>query len=81
MNTDDFQYALATRYSEDINQALLQCETIEGDIDYDALQEKLQSLMHQASVDGIEDDLFEDLVETALPGVYARLGLQVKKAA
>ena len=79
MNRESFLEAVKTHYSEEIHAALLECEHGK-DIDFSRLTHLLSKLRDAAKCEGLPHPDFDDLVKSALPGVWEHLRWQPKVA-
>jgi hypothetical protein len=79
MNRESFLEAVKKHYSEEVHSAFVQCEHGK-DIDYSRLTHLISKLRDAAKCEGLPHTDFEDLVKSALPGVWENLRWQPKAA-
>jgi hypothetical protein len=68
MDRDTFTYTLIAQYKEEIEEVLVQCEHVyRSTIDYEMLDFKVEELLRAAKVDGLEEKVVWDLLQSRIP--------------
>lgn len=68
MDRDSYTSILIAQYKEEIEEILIECEHVyRSTIDYELLDSKVEELMRCAKVDGLEDKIVWDLLQSRIP--------------
>ena len=81
---DEFINTLIAQYREEIEQILVECEHVyRSTIDYEMLDEKVEEILKCAKVDGLDEKIFWDIIQSIIPSYVNYLNFKVsdKKAA
>lgn len=74
MTREDFDFVLAKQYSDTIDRAIVQCESVyRSQIDYAVLDGHIQTILKAAKVDGLSEDIIWNILERKVPGYIRHL--------
>ncbi len=80
MNRESFLDTLRQQYSDEIRGAFLECAHERGEqVDFQKLDEMLTKLMQNASVDGLPEQEFVELVQSTIPYAWEQLELSRRR--
>ncbi|MBC7713115.1 MAG: hypothetical protein H7177_07235 [Rhizobacter sp.] len=84
MDRDSFISTLVAQYKEEIEELLVESELVyRSTIDYEMLDGKVEQLLRAAKVDGLEEKVIWDLLQSRIPSYvnYINYKTTGKKAA
>lgn len=67
MSREEFLEVLARQYAEQIQEAYLECEHSQGQIDITELKEKIITLQKNSRAQGLSSKQFVDILQSTLP--------------
>ncbi|MBC7430069.1 MAG: hypothetical protein H7336_15750 [Bacteriovorax sp.] len=68
MDRDSFNFTLIAQYKEEIEELLVESEHVyRSTIDYEMLDVKVEELLRSAKVDGLEEKVIWDLLQSRIP--------------
>ncbi|MGE4232877.1 MAG: hypothetical protein AB7F43_06050 [Bacteriovoracia bacterium] len=81
MSKEDFLEVLQRQYAERVQEAYIECEHQDGQIDLQRLQDQIVRLQKNSRVEGLSAKQFTDILESTLPEEVKKLLQQNKKSA
>jgi hypothetical protein len=82
MDRDSFISTLIAQYKEEIEEILVECEHVyRSTIDYELLDMKVEELFRCAKVDGLEEKLVWDLIQSRIPSYINYINYKTSKKA
>lgn len=80
MDRDSFITTLIAQYKEEIEEILIECEHVyRSTIDYELLNTKVEELFRSAKVDGLEEKLVWDLIQSRIPSYVNYINYKTSK--
>lgn len=82
MDRDNFVFTLINQYKEEIEEILVECEHVyRSTIDYELLDTKVEELFRSAKVDGLEEKIVWDLLQSRIPSYVNYVNYKTSKKA